>query len=63
VTDHQPKVVGGDLDQVALFDVLNAAQPGAAQAADVEDEGEAALDFLRPQLESLAGLFSRARLL
>jgi hypothetical protein len=47
--------VGGDLDQVALFDVLNAAQPGAAQAADVEDEGEAALDFLRPQLESLAG--------
>jgi hypothetical protein len=55
VTDHQPQVVGGDLDQVAFFDVLNAAQPGAAQAADVEDEGEAALDFLRPQFESLAG--------
>jgi hypothetical protein len=55
VPDHQPQVVGGDLDQVALFDVLNAAQPGAAQAADVEDEGETALDLLRPQLESLAG--------
>ena len=59
VADHQ--VVGGD--QVALFHILNAAQPGAAQAADVEDEGEAALDLLRPQLESLAGLLSRARLL
>ena len=55
VADHQPQVVGGDLDQVALFHILNAAQPGAAQAADVEDEGEAALDLLRPQLESLAG--------
>ena len=55
VPDHQPEVVGRDLDQVALFDVLNATQPSAAQAADVEDEGEAALDFLRPQLESLAG--------
>ncbi len=47
--------MGRDLDQVALFDVPGAAQPGAAQAADVEDEGETALDFLRPQLESLAG--------
>ena len=55
VADHQPRVVGGDLDQVALLDVLNAAQPGAAQAADVEDEGEAALDLLRPQPEGLAG--------
>ena len=61
--DHQPQVVGRDLDQIALFDVLNAAQPGAAQTADVEDEGEAALDLLRPQFESLAGLLSRARLL
>jgi hypothetical protein len=42
---------------------LWAAQPGAAQAADVEDEGEAALDLLRPQPEGVAGLFSRARLL
>ena len=53
--DHQPQVVGRDLDQVALFDVPGTAQPGAAQAADVEDEGEAALDLLRPQFESLAG--------
>ena len=55
MADHQPQVVGRDLDQVALFDVLNAAQPGAAQAADVEDEGEAALDLFGAQFESLAG--------
>ena len=61
MTDHQ--VVGGGLDQVALLNVPGAAQPSAAQAADVEDEGEAALDLFRPQLESLAGLLSRARLL
>ena len=61
--DHQPQVVGRDLDQVALFDVPGTAQPGAAQAADVEDEGEAALDLLRPQLEGVVGLLSRARLL
>ena len=55
MSDHQPQVVDRDLDQVALLNIPGAAQPGAAQAADVEDEGEAALDFLRPQLESLAG--------
>jgi hypothetical protein len=49
VPDHQPQVVGRDLDQVALFDVLDATQPGAAQATDVEDESEAALDLLRPE--------------
>ncbi len=63
VPDHQPQVVGRDLDQVALLDVPGTAQPGAAQAADVEDEGEAALDLFGAQFESLAGLFSRARLL
>ena len=47
--------MGRDLDQVALFDVPGTAQPGAAQAADVEDEGEAALDLFGAQLESLAG--------
>ena len=55
VPDHQPQVVGRDLDQVALFDVPGTAQPGAAQATDVEDEGEAALNLFRPQLKSLAG--------
>ena len=43
VTDHQPQVVGRD--QIALLDVPGAAQPGAAQAADVEDEGEATLNL------------------
>src|SRR4051812_14489018 len=47
--------MGRDLDQVALFDVPGTAQPGAAQATDVEDESEAALDLLRPQPEGLAG--------
>ena len=55
VADHQPQVVSRDLDQIALLDVPGTAQPGAAQAADVEDEGEAALDLLRPQAESLMG--------
>src|SRR3954463_8729884 len=55
VTDHQPQVVGGDLDQVALLNVPGAAQPGAAQAADVEDEGETALNLLGAQLEGLTG--------
>ena len=45
VPDHQPQVVGRDLDQIALLDVPGAAQPGAAQAADVEDEGEATLNL------------------
>ena len=47
--------MGRDLDQVALLDVPGTAQPGAAQAADVEDEGEAALDLLGAQFEGLAG--------
>jgi hypothetical protein len=55
VPDHQPQVEGRDLDQVALLDVPGTAQPGAAQAADVEDEGEAALDLFGAQFESLAG--------
>jgi hypothetical protein len=55
VPDPQPQVVAGDLDQSALLDVLTAAQPGAAQAANVKDEGEAALDLFGAQFESLAG--------
>jgi len=63
VADHQPQVVGRDLDQVAFLNIPGAAQPSAAQAADVEDEGETALNLLGAQLEGLAGLLSRARLL
>jgi hypothetical protein len=33
VPDHQPQVVGRNLDQVALFDVPGATQPSAARAA------------------------------
>ena len=39
------------MDQIALLDVLPATQMGSAQAATVEDEGEAALDLLGAQRE------------
>ena len=39
------------MDEVALLDVLPAAQPGAAQAAPIEDQREAALDLLGAQRE------------
>ena len=55
VADDQSQVVRGDLDQVALLHILHAAQPGPAQAADVQDHGEAAFHLLRPQLERLPG--------
>ena len=48
---HQAKIVGGDLHQVALLDVLPAAQPSVTHAAPVEVVLEAALDFLGPQFE------------
>ena len=44
------------MDQAALLDVRPAAQPGAAQAAAVEGEREAALDPLGAQRESRLGL-------
>jgi hypothetical protein len=45
MADHLIQVVGLDLDQVALLHVLNTLQLGATQAANVEDDGEAALDI------------------
>ena len=51
----QAEIVAGDVHQIALVQVLAAAQPGSAHAATVEGEGEAALDQPGPQLERFLG--------
>src|SRR3954466_8230993 len=55
VTHHQSKIVGGDLDRVALLHIGDAPQPRPAQGADLENVGKAALDLLAAQLECRAG--------
>ena len=52
---HQPEIVAGDVDQIALAQVLPPAQPSPAHPAAVEGQREAALDPLGPQLERLLG--------
>ena len=44
-------VVTGDMDQVAVADVLATAQLGSAHAAAIEDVGEGTFDDLGAQLE------------
>ena len=44
--------MAGDMDQVALVNVLPTAQPGPPHAAAIEDMGEAALDHLCTEFES-----------
>jgi hypothetical protein len=51
----EPQVVGRDLDRVALLDVGHPPQPSPAQAANVEDQGEATFDLLGTQLERNPG--------
>src|SRR5690242_20296644 len=51
---HQSKIVGGDLDRVALLHIGDTAQPRPAQSADIKNVGKAALDLLAPQLERAA---------
>src|SRR5690349_23670867 len=51
MADHQSKIVGGDLDRVALLHIGDTAQPRPAQGADIKNMGKAALDLLAPQLE------------
>ena len=48
---HQSKIVGGDLDRVALLHIGDTAQPRPAQSADIKNVGKAALDLLAAQLE------------
>src|SRR5919202_5840407 len=45
---QQPEIVPGDMDQVALVDVLPAPQPRAANPTPVQDVSEGALDDLGP---------------
>src|SRR5207344_1018800 len=51
--DQQPhqdaEIVAGDVDQIALMDILAPAQPGPAHAASVEIMGKGSLDDFRPQ--------------
>src|SRR3954470_7764395 len=55
MAENQSKIVGGDLDRVALLHVGDAPQPRPAQGADLENVGKAALDLLAAQLECGAG--------
>src|SRR5689334_9732129 len=48
---HHSKIVGGDLDRVALLHIGDTAQPRPAQGADIENVGKAALDLLAAPLE------------
>src|SRR5512134_3581776 len=54
-THDQPEVVAGDVEEVALAQVLPATQPGPAQATAIQDQGKAALAELGPELERLPG--------
>lgn len=45
---EQSKIVPGDMDQIALVDVLPAPQPRPAQATPVQDVRKGALDEFRP---------------
>ena len=55
MADNQSKIVGRDLDRVALLHIDDTAQPRPAQGADLENMGKAALDLLAPQSERGAG--------
>src|SRR3954471_423249 len=51
MTHHQSKIVGGDLDRVALLHIGDTAQPRPAQGTDLKNVGKTALDLLAAQLE------------
>src|SRR4029453_13053573 len=45
---EQPEIMPGDMDQIALVDVLPAPQPRPAQATPVQDVRKGALNEFRP---------------
>jgi hypothetical protein len=45
---QQPEIVPGDMDQIALVDILPAPQPCPAQTTSVQDVSERALNQFRP---------------
>ena len=51
---QQAQIVAGDMEEIALLDVLPAAQMGAPHAATIQDMGKRALEDLSTQLEALS---------
>src|SRR3954468_17661161 len=51
----QAEIIARDMDQVALVQVLPAAQPRSAHATTIEDQREAPLDAFGAQLERRPG--------
>src|SRR3954467_14027551 len=45
---QQPEIMPGDMDQIALMDILPAPQPRPAQATPVQDVSKRALNQFRP---------------
>ena len=56
---QQSEIMPGDMDQVALVNILTTAQPSSPHAAPIQDVGEGPLDDLGPLAH---GLFADARL-
>ena len=54
---EQPEIVPGDMDQIALMDILPAPQPRPAQATPVQDVSKGALDQFRPLAHGLLADF------
>src|SRR4051812_19751582 len=52
---EQPEIVPGDVDQIALMDVLPAPQPRPAQTTPVQDVSKRALNEFRPFAALLHG--------
>ena len=50
---EQPEIVPGDMDQIALVDVLPAPQPRPAHSTPVQDVSEGALNQFRPLAHGL----------
>ena len=59
---HQhPEVEAGDMDQIALVDVLTSAQPSSPHAAAIEDVGERPLDESPRAISTKSGLRRASR--
>ena len=50
---RQAEIVAGDVQKIALLDILTTTQMSAPHAAPVQHMGKGALDDLGPQLEAL----------
>src|SRR6185312_5411543 len=57
---QQPEIVPGDVDQIALVDILPAPQPRPAHPTPVQDVSKRALDQFRPLAHGLLTNLCRA---